>query len=220
MKIQNPHIITEGHVTYQLGELKNNQILYDFDKILIYLNAKGRLLFGKNFKIYDENYETIFKLCNYFIKDEANCEKLGIDINKGLLLTGPMDCGKTSLMKLIHYFVPHQKSYEVVPTRNITFAFNHTGYKTIEHFGNNNFYCFTNLGLEPMGNFYGKDCNVIGEIILTRYDLFLNHKVKTHATTSLNAQELEEWYGNRVRTRMREMFNLISFDTKSIDKRA
>ena len=41
----------------------------------------------------------------------------------------------------------------------------------------------------------------------------------THATTNLNAQELEERYGNRVRSRMRQLFNLIAFDKESTDKR-
>lgn len=59
----------------------------------------------------------------------------------------------------------------------------------------------------------------MGEIILSRYDLFLKRKLRTHATTNLNAQELENRYGNRVRSRMRELFNLIAFDKESSDKR-
>jgi hypothetical protein len=59
----------------------------------------------------------------------------------------------------------------------------------------------------------------MGEILLSRYDLFLHNKIKTHATTNLNANELEERYGNRVRSRMRQLFNLIAFDKMSIDKR-
>ena len=62
-------------------------------------------------------------------------------------------------------------------------------------------------------------CNVMGEVLLSRYDLFINHKVKTHITTNLNAQELEDRYGNRVRSRMREMMNLLAFDSSTIDKR-
>lgn len=219
MKNQNPHIIVEDSVQYALGELQGNQILYDFEKILIYLNAKEKQLFGNKFKIYTEDRETLFKLCNYFIKDETNCKKLNIDPNKGILLTGPVGCGKTSLMKLLQHIIPHHKSYKIIPTRNITFAFNHTGYKTIEHFGNNNFYCFDDLGIEPTGRYFGKDCNVIGEILLSRYDLFLEYKIKTHATSNLNAQELEERYGNRVRSRMRQLFNLVAFDKDSVDKR-
>ena len=214
-----PHIIIEGNVKYTLGELKGNQILYDFEKMLIYLNAKGKLLFGKNFKIFEEDRDVLFKLCNYFIKDEENCQKLGIDINKGILLTGPVGCGKTSLMKLLRYMVPHQKPYKIIPTRNIAFGFNHIGYKTIEDYGDGQYFCFDDLGVEPIGRHYGKDCNVMGEILLSRYELFLQNKIKTHATTNLNAQELEARYGNRVRSRMRQLFNLIAFDSGSADKR-
>ena len=178
-----------------------------------------------------------------------------MDINKGILLSGPVGCGKTSLMKLFPYLVPHRRNYEMTPCRNVVFSFNHLGYKTIEDYGNDGYFCFDDLGIEPIGRHYGKDCNVMGEIILSRYELFLNRKSgrhpelshracrsvdsgshlnnkqnaqysllksnhsSTHATTNLNAQELEERYGNRVRSRMREMFNLIAFDKKSNDKR-
>ncbi|WP_372745924.1 hypothetical protein [Lutibacter sp.] len=42
---------------------------------------------------------------------------------------------------------------------------------------------------------------------------------KTHITTNLNAKEIEKHYGNKVRSRLRAMFNLISFSQNSIDKR-
>lgn len=219
MKTTKPHIIVEGSTEYRLGELKGNEISYDFDKMLIYLNAKGKLLFGKDFKIFDDDREILFKLCNYFIKDEANCKRLDMDVNKGILLSGPVGCGKTSLMKLLRHIVPHQKPYKIIPARNIVFGFNHVGYKTIDDYGNGNYFCFDDLGVEPIGRHYGKDCNVMGEIMLSRYDLFLEQQIKTHATTNLNAKELEERYGNRVRSRMRELFNLVAFENGSRDKR-
>ncbi len=214
-----PHIIIEKGVQYKLGELKDNCIQYDFKSILIYLDAKGKLMFGKNFKIYEEDEVVLYKLCIYFIRDFEACEKLNIDPNKGIILSGPVGCGKTSLMKLLRHIVPHQKTYELIPARNITFAFNNIGYKTIQEYGNSNFYCFDDLGVETTGRHFGKDCNVMGEILLSRYDLFLQRKIRTHATTNLNAQELEERYGNRVRSRMRQLFNLIAFDKESKDKR-
>ncbi len=47
----------------------------------------------------------------------------------------------------------------------------------------------------------------------------ISKTVRTHATTNLNAQELEDRYGNRVRSRMRELFNLVAFDKGRKDKR-
>jgi hypothetical protein len=214
-----PHIIQEGSVQFQLGELKGNQIIYDFPKMLIYLEAKGKLLFGKNFKIYSEDEAILYKLCIYFIRDIETCKKLQIDPNKGILLSGPVGCGKTSLMKLLPFIIPHQNKHIVVPARNITFNFNKSGFKIIEDYGNNGFYCFDDLGVETTGRHFGKDCNVMGEILLSRYDLFLQRKIRTHTTTNLNAQELENRYGNRVRSRMRQLFNLIGFDRNCSDKR-
>ena len=59
----------------------------------------------------------------------------------------------------------------------------------------------------------------MGEILISRFDIFKQKGIKTHITTNLNADELQEKYGERVLSRMREMFNLISFDENSVDKR-
>ncbi|PZD76811.1 ATPase [Mesonia sp. K7] len=241
MNTHQPHIKIEKGVEYQLGEHKQDYILYNFKKILQYLEVKGKSLYGKKFKIYHEDKPILYKLCTYFIKDFESCKKLQIDLNKGILLTGPVGCGKTSLMNLMRFITPQKKAYTISPCRNIVFGFNNLGFRTIEDFGNEGSFCFDDLGVEPTGRHYGKDCNVMGEILLSRYDLFLrnlstdkqrqkSHQKSqhsplpsnlhtTHITTNLNAEELEERYGNRVRSRMRAMFNLLSFDKTSEDKR-
>ena len=225
--MKSPHIKTEGTSKFQIGELKNNTIHYDFEKIKTYLNIKGHLLFGQNFKIYKEDEALIFKLCCYYIQDHYSCAKMGIDTNKGLLLTGPVGCGKTSLMKLLLHLAPHKTNYEIITTRNMVFNFNTSGFKVLEKYNESKNYCFDDLGVEPTGCHYTKECNVLGEILLSRYDLFvqtslnfsLSQRTKTHITTNLNAQELEKRYGNRVRSRLKSMFNLISFNKNSKDKR-
>src|SRR5690554_2355695 len=128
-------------------------------------------------------------------------------------------------MKLMRHLVPHRRPYDIIPTRNIVFGFNNLGYSIIEQYGNSNFYCFDDLGVEPEGKHFGKDCNVMGEILLSRHELFLKNPVPersrgvTHITTNLNAEEIENRYGNRVRSRLREMVNVIGFDKTTKDKR-
>ena len=50
--------------------------------------------------------------------------------------------------------------------------------------------------------------------------LFQRWKKKRKEKKNLNAKELENKYGSRVRSRLRAMFNLISFNQNAIDKRA
>ena len=122
-------------------------------------------------------------------------------------------------MKLIRYLIPHKPQYQVIPCRNVVFAFNHVGYKIIEDYGNKKSLCFDDLGVEPSGRYFATNCNVMGEVLISRYELFKRNKIKTHLTTNLSATELEKRYGNRVRSRMRELFNLVAFQESTRDKR-
>jgi hypothetical protein len=110
--------------------------------------------------------------------------------------------------------------------REINFEFIQEGYPVIGKYSRQSFrfglpviYCFDDLGIEGMVKYFGNDCNVMAEILLTRYEFFIRHGMITHLTTNLNSMEIEELYGLRLRSRMREMFNLISFDSGSPDKR-
>jgi hypothetical protein len=47
----------------------------------------------------------------------------------------------------------------------------------------------------------------MADILLSRYDLFITHKLIIHLTTNLNSSEIEQMYVTRVRSRMRELFN-------------
>lgn len=199
-------------------EIKDGINHYNFSKCLTFLEKMGNKHFGEKFQIQTKDREIIFKLIVYCIGDKENCEKQGLDLSKGILLTGPVGCGKTSLMFLMRYFSP--RPIILKPSREIAFEFIRDGYEIINRYGKRqNVYCFDDLGVEQSIKYYGNECNVQAEILLSRYDLFINKNVVTHATTNLNANELEKLYGNRVRSRMRELFNLISFDKEVKDKR-
>ena len=194
------------------------------------IQTKGKEMFGEHFHIIPEDYEVVHKLLTWFLQNEKQAQQFGINLNKGILLTGPIGCGKTSLMSLMRVLVPQQQRFGIKSCREITFNFIKDGFDIIQRYSSyayNNTtnppqphtHCFDDLGAESTLKYYGNQCNVMGEILLSRYDHFINNHMITHATTNLSASELEDYYGNRVRSRMREMFNLIAFDSLAKDKR-
>lgn len=194
---------------------------------MLWLQKKGKQTFGEHFKIFEEDKPLVHKLLSYFLKDELEAQQWQIDLEKGILLTGPIGSGKTSLMMLMRYFTSHENKFLFKSCRQISFEFAEHGHEIIHHYSTNKLYgyefkiyCFDDLGVENNLKHYGNECNVMAEILLSRYDLFISHKLLTHLTTNLSASEMEVNYGNRVRSRMREMFNLIAFEKNCRDKRS
>jgi len=216
----------------QIAEFRGGIFNFSFQNSIQWMEERGKILFGNHFAIDPNDMELIFKLLVYAIGDQENAEKHGINLRKGILLTGPIGSGKTALMQLISYFFPRETQYQVKPTREISFEFEKDGFAVINHYSKGSFvryanmpflpkvYCFDDLGLEQTPKYFGNECNVMAEILLNRYDLFISKRMLTHITTNLSASELESIYGNRIRSRMREMFNLVAFDRDTKDKRA
>jgi len=199
---------------------------YDYDKALAWVEEKGKEQYGKHFKIFEEDKALLRKLLCYFLGDAAIASQFGISFSKGILLTGPVGCGKTTLIALMRFFQQPQDRFILKSCRDVSFDFIKDGYETIHRYSRNSFnkhqpttWCFDDLGTENNLKYFGNECNVMAEVLLSRYDLFVGRKLLTHLTTNLSASEMEEQYGNRVRSRFREMFNLIAFDKQSKDKR-
>lgn len=219
------HNSTEQNNSTQ-EQTKTIQSHYSYAEIIIWLEKKGVELYGNQFKILENDYPIIYKLIAYFLKDEVTCFQYNINLKKGILLSGPIGCGKTSLMNLMKYLTPTEHKFFVKPCRDISFEFIQEGYQIIHKYSVGKLYqsepktiCFDDLGTENNLKYYGNECNVMAEILLSRYDIFITKKIQTHITTNLSASEIENVYGNRVRSRMRQMINLIAFDKTILDKR-
>jgi DNA replication protein DnaC len=207
-------------------QTKTIQSHYNYSDVIVWLEKKGIDLYGSHFKILENDHPIIYKLIAYFLKDEATCFQFNIDLNKGILLSGPVGCGKTSLLNLMKYVTPTEHKFFVKSCRDISFEFIQDGYEIIHKYSKGKLYesqpkiiCFDDLGTENNLKYYGNECNVMAEIILSRYDIFTTKKIQTHITTNLSASEIENVYGNRVRSRLREMINLIGFERNIDDKR-
>ena len=209
-----------------VNHFKGENGYISFEKCISWMEVKGKDLFGSHFSISLGDYNLIFKLLVYIFKDKENADILKINLRKGILLTGPVGCGKTSLMTLLRLFQSQETRFVLKSCREVSFEFIQEGYSVIHKYSKHSFgqhgpraYCFDDLGTENSLKYYGNDCNVMAEIMLSRYDLFVYQGMLTHITTNLNSSEIEGIYGLRVRSRMREMFNLISFSTACSDKR-
>lgn len=153
---------------------------------------------------------------------------------KGLLLVGSVGVGKTKAMDIYREILrEHGLGFRSISTRHLRREYAQDGGQTIDKYGRNSFgrkagnldktrpvtWCFDDLGLEEQNaKNYGNDSNVMAEILLDRYEHFINHGMKTHATTNLDADNLGKLYGDRMRDRMREMFEVITITGESFRK--
>ena len=143
---------------------------FQFEKCIDYLHKAGKSEFGNHFRIFPADYEIIFKILAYFFEDEKLCEQYKLSIRKGLLLTGPVGCGKnnpndafsgTSSTKSINI-----RSNQ---TREIFFTnFSTTGFSIINKYSKAHFQhyqdqmvprtlCLDDLGLESTIKHFGNE---------------------------------------------------------------
>jgi hypothetical protein len=228
---QTPSMSTSTKTTPNPNEeIAEKMYMFNFKTCREWKELQGKKKFGEHFKLYPDDFGLIYNLIVYAIEDKTEAEKRRLDLKKGILLTGPIGCEKTSLMTLVRYFFQPGKQYQIKSTRDISFEFEKEGFKVINRYSKNSLnlsysnpvpiiICFDDLGVEQPQKHFGNECNVMGEILLSRYDLFISKAIPTHLTTNLSATEIEEKYGNRVRSRMREIFNLVAFDKNNNDKR-
>lgn len=211
---------------YKLKREEYNEKLKRVTEPLKYTTDQLCKMLNDTLTIDDSNASVALDLCRYFSDNPL----FSGDLNKGLLMVGGVGVGKTTLMQ---FFKRNQKfSYRIISCRDVENDFAANGEDSLGKFSynveiavnSNPFghreigFCFDDIGTESNGKHYGKEKNVMAEIILNRYDNQLPSYC-THFTTNLSADEIKNQYGTRVTDRMKEMFNIITFDKNAKSRR-
>lgn len=188
---------------------------------------------GKPFEIDRDNREIFELLVCYFLNDPAfEIYEGGFSLKKGIMLVGGTGTGKTEMMRM--FAINPKSTFGVISARAVTDEYQAEGGEIVKKWWTAGFQpiiandifrhkvtgiCFDDIGTESEGRFFGNQKNVIGDIILNRYDRKNEFRGLTHLTTNCNGDQIEQIYGSRVRSRLREMFNIIVFPGKAKDRR-
>lgn len=228
----------------QEREAENRKLLsgttWSADQTYYYLLHRATKLFTERPFVVDKGNEKLFRLlCLYFSSDPRfviDAQEMGVKnptLQKGILLGGGVGVGKTWMMKL---FSKNQR--QVFSVRTASAISDHYVNQSKEDHDKgkdpldifyipaklpandmDNFYhthlglCLDDIGTEDVKNYYGNKKNVIGELIEKRYSL--GHVGSMlHMTTNLTMDQVKEFYGPRVGSRLRESMNIVEYSGK------
>lgn len=203
---------------------------WSFEQTSGFMKYRAAKLFEGKF-IWDEKNTPVYNLLCYYFSDDEQFESIGVamglkepSLKKGIVLAGNFGVGKTWLLKL--FGKNQRQTYYMRSAKQIANDFQALGEENTEQylklfenpvndaeamFQRYSGLCIDDMGAEDVKNHYGNRKNVIGDLIEQRY--FNNIMgVYFHASTNLTVQQLENFYGGRVISRLREKVNLIELD--------
>ena len=152
-------------------------------------------------------------LINYFLEFNGK-----LDTKKGLLFTGGVGLGKTSLFRIFQRFANKldlDTRFKIKPMMSAVYDVSESANVSAmkELFQGN--ICFEDLGQEAATvKLFGNEIRVFEEIMTHRYNNFITFGHKTHLSTNLTFPQIREKYGDRVASRIAEMMNVVPFQGK------
>lgn len=133
----------------------------------------------------------------------------------GMRLRGHRDSGKTHAMKCIRGMLNRLhnnrgESFSIRICQDMTTEYNMKGDEVLAGMAAGFAVMYDDLGEEREGNFMGKQCNVMAEVFGKRYRAMQEQPMLTLCTTNIPNREADAAkYGERIATRMEEMFDTI-----------
>lgn len=174
-------------------------------------------IFKRKLIVNDDNKHLITTLCFFISRDNRFETELGYSFNKGLLIRGVSGLGKTHLVRCLENNLLNP--ILVLSMIEISDEIKMNGEYEI-NIGDNKIIYLDDVGTEePVVNHYGTKISFFKNYIETSY-LRSQTKIFNRLMISTNNSfsEIEEKYGFRVRSRMKEMFNVIDVKGKDMRK--
>lgn len=168
--------------------------------------------YGKELIVNSDTKHLITVICYFISKDERFETELGFSFKKGLLLRGAAGLGKTYLVKCI-------KDNEISPINIYSMIEIAERIKADGEYGipfSNGISYLDDVGTEEATvNHYGTKINFFKNFIEMYY---LNNRPFNRLMISTNNSfsEIEDKYGFRVRSRIKDMFNIIDVTGKDL----
>jgi hypothetical protein len=207
---------------------------WTFEQVDAYAHQRAELLFQSGnldqpFQFDDQAKPYYLWFCYYFSKDPRFLDlsqRLGVEhpsFDKGLYMGGNVGVGKTTLMRLFQR--NRRQVFTVQNAKAIADMFEVQGQESMSQFVEcpelpsndvENFYqstmglCIDDMGTETLKIHYGNKKNVIGDLVELRYSKG-NIGTLLHITTNLTGDQLSNFYGVRVASRLRQCMNVIDF---------
>lgn len=180
------------------------------------------------FKLDDQSYEVV-QLLSFYFSGDKRFEEAGYSLSKGICLSGPVGVGKTELLNIFRK--NKRQCFHMISVFDIETTLQEKGLDYINAFygpvpgwahNKNTFYqpeigwAFDDVGRESVVFDFGNKTDALSKIFQARY--FRKTPFSSlHITTNKTPAELEKRYDEAVRSRLREMFNYITY--KGTDRR-
>jgi DNA replication protein DnaC len=227
-RVQHPETYTQEEKTLALNYPKALNIFNRHAQEFAKRESNDEVYHYKKYKGLNLEHASVVEgLVYYFLGEKEEAKKRGLDIRKGIRITGNTGSGKTMLFRIWQATKIGHK-FGIKSVLEIVDQFNLNGDAITQYTTNAvkvtvdgkkptlNHLMIDDLGKESLGgHFSKKDRNVIGEIIDTRYLLWTKHGLLTHFTDNLLNKEVEAMYGDRISGRLFQMTNHVLLGAKS-----
>lgn len=191
----------------------------------------GKNMFGEKFNLNDGRKEKYEKAYFVFACPDPDVQYMGMKSNKGLLLTGSIGVGKTTMMNVMQrLFKDTERRFKSVNCLQIKDMLEECKVAEIKEWYGKNLKCdlyLDDIGLGQVNyNQFGNSVNIISELIYERYELFVSDGFRTHMSTNIPTKlkddapatqnSLARMYGDRILDRIAQMTNLIEWTGKTL----